>query len=356
MQNSAILYQLLGDLYKKVGENDKATIAFDKWIEIRKKAVTRQNSQYQYRSFADELLDEGLYPETALLFARRAFYKISHSDEAYAATVGLACIANGLYDEALKFFNYGFTIISDENSFGRFWGRITDYGKKVPDKGKYYMMMDSLADSIPSRYSGHRIEINRILVKLKLAEYYSENNKPDEAKDMIHQTGVVDENAWFTLGPFDNAAGIGYHTEYIKEDSTQIDLNAQYDCINEQIRWERFTDKTYDGYIDLSQRGNWRTSYAWTTISTPVERKVQFRFDSDDQGKLWLNGNEIYANDQHKIISLDREIVPVTLKEGKNSVLVKVCNEEDESGFYLRITDSEGKPIKDLIINDIQEN
>lgn len=356
IQNSVFLYKLLGDLYKQVGETDKAEIAYGNWMKIRQKAVTRQNSEYQYRRFADELLNKGIYPETALLFARRAFYKNSYFDESYPATVGLACIQNGLYEDALKYFKYGFTVISDESSFGRFWGRITDYGKKVNDKRRFYEMMEVLADSIPSGYKGHRIEVNRILVKLRLAEYYSQNNMQDEAKVLIDQTGIVDESAWFTLGPFDNTAGIGYNTEYIKEDSPQIDLNTQYEGVNEQIQWQKFSDKTFDGYIDFSSRGDWRVSYAWTTITSPDERPVQFRFDSDDQGKLWLNGDEIYANDQHKIISLDREIIPVTLKAGKNTILVKVCNEEDESGLYLRITDSDGKPIKDLITNDIQDN
>ena len=51
----------------------------------------------------------------------------------------------------------------------RFWGRITDAGKSVKDKGSYYQMLDSLAESIPSTYTGHRIEINRILVKLRFS-------------------------------------------------------------------------------------------------------------------------------------------------------------------------------------------
>ncbi len=156
--------------------------------------------------------------------------------------------------------------------------------------------------------------------------------------------------------PFDNTAGIGYNTEYIPEDATQVDMTAQFEGVNQKIKWQAFTDKTLDGYIDFSPRGNWRVSYAWTTIISPDERHVQFRFDSDDQGKMWLNSEEIYANMQEKIISLDRTIVPVTLKAGKNTILVKVCNEKDESGFYLRITDANGEPIKDVILNDAHDN
>lgn len=356
IENSAVLSELLGANYKKVGENEKSEHAYAKWLSIRLKALNRQNSAYQFHRFAVELLDKNLFLETALKIAKRAYHKNTYSDSSYLATAGLACIANGLYDEALKFYKYAFTVIPNESSFGRFWGRITDAGKSVKDKGSYYQMLDSLAESIPSTYTGHRIEINRILVKLRLAAYYSQNNMRKKAMEMIQQTGIVAENAWLTVGPFDNIAGIGYNTEYITEDTSQLDLTAKYDGIHGQIQWEKFADEILDGYIDLSSRGDWRVSYAWTTITTPDDLKVQFRFDSDDQGKVWLNGEEIYTNSQHKIISLDREIIPVTLKAGKNTILVKVCNEEKESGFYLRVTDTDGKPVEGLIINETQDN
>lgn len=356
MENSAILYETLGANYKKVGENVKSENAYAKWLSIRLKELNHQNSEYQYRNFADELLDKNLFPEAALKLAKRAYHKNTYSDYSYPATIGLACIENGLYDEALKYYKYGFNVISDAFLFGRFWGRITDAGKRVKDKGRYYKMLDSLAESIPSTYTGHRIEINRILVKLGLARYYSQNNMQTEAMKMIRQTGIVDENAWLTLGPFDNTVGIGFNTEYINEESTQLNLSTHYEGVNGQLKWMKITDDTFDGYIDFSQRGDWRISYAWATITSPDERKVDFRFDSDDQGKMWLNGKEIYANSQEKTVSLDRDIIPVTLKAGKNTILVKVCNQEKESGFYLRITDTDGKLINDLIINDVQDN
>ncbi len=355
MENSAVLYELLGANYKKVGENVKSDNAYAKWLSIRLKELNRQNSEYQYYNFVLKLLDKSLFPETALRIAKRAYHMNTYPNYSYPATVGLAFIANGQYDDALRFYKDAISIISDESSFGRFWERITDYGKKVKDKGRYYEMLDSLADSIPSEYTSHRIEINRILVKLGLAKYYSQNNMQDKAMKMMQQTGIVAENVWITLGPFDNTAGIGYNTEYFSEDSTQLDRIANFEGVNEQIKWLKFNDDAFDGYIDFSPRGNWCVSYAWTTITSPDERQVQFRFDSDDQGKMWLNGKEIYANTEDKTISLDREIIPVTLKAGKNSILVKVCNEEKTSGFYLRITDTDGKPFKDLNIYDIQD-
>jgi hypothetical protein len=36
------------------------------------------------------------------------------------------------------------------------------------------------------------------------------------------------------------------------------------------------------------------------------------------------------------------------LKQGENQVLVKVCNEMMDWGFYLRFTDADGEPLKGL--------
>ena len=355
MDESAVLHELLGDLYKKAGDSEKAEIAYTKWLQIREKALNSEQSTWRHLDFVKELLDKGLFPETALKLAKRAYIKNSYSYPDFPEMLGRACIANGLYDEALKLYKQTFSVISSEYSFDNFWGRITDAGNRVNDKGRYYKMLDTLANSIPPTYSGFRINVNRIIVKLGLAEYYSKNNMHDKAMEQMQQTGMIAENAWLTLGPFDNTGGIGFNTEYILEDTTQIDLTGQYEGVNEQISWKKFTDAAFNGFIDLGRDTNQRVSYAWTTVTSPDEREAQFRFGIDDQGKMWLNGKEVFANPKGQSAVVDGNIISVTLKAGKNTILVKVCNEEKFWGFYLRVTDTDGKPYEDLHINEVSD-
>ncbi len=185
-----------------------------------------------------------------------------------------------------------------------------------------------------------------------LAEYYRERGMIEKADKYIQKTGFVTEDAWMVLGPFDNAGGIGYDTAYIPEDITEIDLNAKYDGLNGEVSWKQFTDEKLDGYIRLGERDiDWRVSYTFATVTSPDEREVQFRFDSDDQGKIWLNGTEVFAHTKTFAAKVDHFTIPVKLKQGKNSILVKVCNEQGGWGFYFRITDQNGQPFDDLIIN-----
>ena len=192
--------------------------------------------------------------------------------------------------------------------------------------------------------------------KFELANYYREIGIDEKADEYIQKTGFVTEDAWMVLGPFDNADGVGYDTAYIPEDITQIDLNAKYDGLNGTVSWKEFTDEEVDGYIHLGEENvNWRVSYAFATVTSPDEREVQFRFDSDDQGKVWLNGNEIFSHTKAFMAIIDTYTIPVTLKQGKNSILVKVCNEMGGWAFYLRITDPDGNVFNDLDFNSAMQ-
>lgn len=196
----------------------------------------------------------------------------------------------------------------------------------------------------------------RLDANFDLAEYYRDNGMLEKADEHIQKTGFVTEDAWMVLGPFDNAGGIGFNTAYISEDITEIDLTAKYDGLNGQVSWKKFTDAELDGYIHLGEKNvDWHVSYAFATVTSPDEREVQFRFDSDDQGKVWLNGKEVFSHTKAFKAIIDTYTIPVTLKLGKNSVLVKVCNEQGGWAFYLRITDQNGQPFDDLIIKSAMQ-
>ena len=91
-------------------------------------------------------------------------------------------------------------------------------------------------------------------------------------------------------------------------------------------------------------------------LTSSNEREALFRFCSDDQSKIWLNGKEVFTDPNAQTAILDKNTIPLTLKAGKNTILVKVCNERQSWGFYLRVTDANGKPVEDLKINDVRDN
>ena len=216
------------------------------------------------------------------------------------------------------------TLPSSERSFFR---QVAEDIKNGKNKVGYVDILNQISQDMSYKLS---VRLNASLV---LAEFYRENDMIDKADELIQKTGFITEDKWLTLGPYDNANGVGYDTAYIPEDITHIDLNVDYDGLNDKVSWQKSTDGVLNGYIGLGNNADWCVAYAFTTVTSPDEREVQFRFDSDDQGKVWLNGTEVYAHTKSHSAGIDRYIIPVTLKAGKNSILVKVCEEEGGWGF-----------------------
>ena len=348
MVNSAILYEHLGDAYKIAGDAEKAESAYSRWLKIRKKEVNQRNYYWDYHQFAEELLNKGLYPETALEFAKRT--TLTRTDSRYTLTLGQAYLANEQYEEAFQTLKRGLDGSVSSDRVRQLSSLIAQVGRKAKDKDRFDEMLNELIEATSNNPN------TQLTLNLTLAGFYHENDIPEKAEAYIQKTGFIAENAWLTLGPFDNTDGIGYDTAYISEDVTQIDTTTTYNGIDGQILWQKSVDDTPDGYVGLGNDVDWGVAYAFATVNSPDERKVQLRFDSDDQGKVWLNGEQVFTHTKTYSASIDKFTIPVTLKPGKNSILVKVCEEEGGWGFYLRITDTEGKLFDDLIINAAQDD
>ena len=87
-------------------------------------------------------------------------------------------------------------------------------------------------------------------------------------------------------------------------------------------------------------------------MTSPDEQGVQLRFGSDDKAKVWLNGEEVFTHIKSDVRGIDQHVIPVSLEAGENSILVKVCDETASWGFYLRFTDTNGKPFLDLELTE----
>ncbi|MEM8712394.1 MAG: DUF1553 domain-containing protein, partial [Planctomycetota bacterium] len=70
------------------------------------------------------------------------------------------------------------------------------------------------------------------------------------------------------------------------------------------------------------------------------ERTYQLRLGSDDGLAVWLRGQKIHENRTPRGVSLDQDIVPITLLPGLNEVVVKVVNTGGASGFAWRLWDA----------------
>lgn len=159
--------------------------------------------------------------------------------------------------------------------------------------------------------------------------------------------------SWKLIAPFTNVERKGFDTEFPPE--KEIKLDASYPGKNAEAKWIDFTSTDEYGQIDFNKPFTMLkevTGYGYTEFDSAEERDAQIRLGCKNGWKVWLNGQLLFARDEyHRGAKLDQYKLPVKLKQGKNQILVKCCQNEQteqwtvEWQFQLRICDATGTAI-----------
>jgi tetratricopeptide (TPR) repeat protein len=154
----------------------------------------------------------------------------------------------------------------------------------------------------------------------------------------------IDERSWWLIAPFDNTGGRGFDAVFPPE--SEINLKATYPGKSGDIRWERRHDgDPDDGIVNLGRiydNAEWAVAYGWTIINSPVEKTVLLGIGSDDDVKVWLNGELVHSHKVARGVDVNQDIVGVRLRKGENELLIKVCNQGGQWGFVVTLP---GEPL-----------
>ena len=172
-----------------------------------------------------------------------------------------------------------------------------------------------------------------------------------EGADLNLRERLGTQTDWMIIGPFANDEEFsGYMAVYPPEET--IDLQGEYEGFDgETLKWSRYREEGSLTSVNLKkvyEPSEYVCGYAYCTIHSPEDKRVQLRIGTNDWGKMWVGGELVYDYPHDGRAILDRDIIPCTLKKGKNPILIKACNGQLDWGFVLRITDEEGNPVKDL--------
>jgi uncharacterized Zn ribbon protein len=90
--------------------------------------------------------------------------------------------------------------------------------------------------------------------------------------------------------------------------------------------------QTPDFFIDFlkafgAERGEYVAGYAVTYIVAEDEMPVTLAVSSNDQGKAWLNGKQVFRFAETRTLDKDTDKAEVTLAKGQNVLVLKVLNE-----------------------------
>ena len=110
--------------------------------------------------------------------------------------------------------------------------------------------------------------------------------------------------------------------------------------------------QTSDFFIDFleafgKERGEYVAGYAVAYVIADAEMKVTLALSSNDQGKAWLNGKEVFRFAETRTLEKDTDLTDVTLVAGQNVLVLKVINEVNNWQGCARFT-KDGFGVKGL--------
>jgi hypothetical protein len=179
-----------------------------------------------------------------------------------------------------------------------------------------------------------------------------------EEVDLLKHFGFIAD--WQVMAPFDNRDKIGFSIEYGPEKayvaSPAAPLPQEFEGKSGNVSWKAVGTTAMDGAVDLNpvysnEKG--AVAYALTDFNAKEAVDCEVRLGCINANKVWVNGKLLMSNEvYHAGSQIDQYVAPVSLVAGRNTVLVKICqNEQTESWaqdwkFQLRFTDASGEAIQ----------
>jgi putative membrane-bound dehydrogenase-like protein len=150
-------------------------------------------------------------------------------------------------------------------------------------------------------------------------------------------------DSWLIAGPFENGpdrAGL----ERVLPPEKGIDLAATYDGKSGKVTW-RTVRASAGNYFDLQAfhgaASPHSVSYVYRQIESPVDQEATILLGTDDGCKLWLNDRLVFTSHATRAAAPEQDVVKVTLRKGKNKILLKIDNGGDPHGFYFTVESPE---------------
>jgi cellulose synthase operon protein C len=188
-------------------------------------------------------------------------------------------------------------------------------------------------DNLPS-YLLSRLQFAKGLLFQKLGKW-------EEAKKAFATQNFI--TSFWVCGPFDNAEKGGHDMAFPPE--TDLSLTTVYKGKRGDVGWRKITVQPYDGYINLHSLvapSKESSAYLVTQIESSQEQRCKLQFGHAGALKVWLNGRlQADVTRYHKAMP-DQVIVSSTLKQGLNTILLKVSSSETSKfGLFARLLPAE---------------
>ncbi|HIL70939.1 MAG TPA: hypothetical protein EYG38_13970 [Verrucomicrobia bacterium] len=163
---------------------------------------------------------------------------------------------------------------------------------------------------------------------------------------------------WVMLAPITlpergSAGGLLLREQVKDEASLEPKAGDTIKINNKALTWKKITASTnyFDFNAIMDSQNDRAAGYMVTYIECEQDiPDVMMSVGSNDQGRIYFNGVDIYAFTEARPLEIDADKGKVTLKKGLNVIIFKIINEQNSWQGSMRITDMAGAPLKGIKI------
>jgi tetratricopeptide (TPR) repeat protein len=168
----------------------------------------------------------------------------------------------------------------------------------------------------------------------------------DRARGVMDRLGYFSD--WYIAGPFDNERGSGFDVSY--EPELRFDRQAAMVGKEREVRWRWSPARQHPLALvkldELLRPNEQAVAYLATSLRPRDPGPVEIRVGSTGPYKLILNGEVVAEREVERPYAADQDRHMILLREGWNSLLVKLGHEEGKWVFAARLTDVAGRPMR----------
>lgn len=195
-----------------------------------------------------------------------------------------------------------------------------------------------------SRESRAHPEVRALARKLS-AEVELARGRLPRAKEHLDALDLA-RQGW-VIGGFDNEGGTGHTTAFGPEQGP-IDLGTVWPGKERDVSWRDVVAGDFEPTPDLASvlrpRRN-LTFYFLTSLDAQTAGRAVLHFGTSGATRLWVNGQQVFADAADHPARFDQRAVNVALRKGQNLVLAKVSVLDESPSLVMRVVGVNGHPL-----------
>ncbi len=179
-----------------------------------------------------------------------------------------------------------------------------------------------------------------------------ETDVNDGPVHMLSSDGFIRD--WLILGAFPNPRNKlstpewGYNVDYLKslggEGRAKLTPETEVSFLNEAgqseiartVRAQTASSGVFH-FDEIYGKTNYELAYAYSTIWSGKAQSITAYFGSNDQGKVWVNGELVHTYKATRSCTARQDRFTFAVKKGLNSVLVKICETWGDWAFVMEV-------------------